>query len=1604
LSPPPPSEEGTIAFIDTAQNILYPGRSFRFQESDSPVAFTKIILNNSHATTGGTVTLSATDILIDQGSVFNLDTPGRVFLNAPNVRINGSSTLLMSGNETVTSAEILLTNSATLSHVPDGKISLNIPAITIDPTSTISADGKGYAAGPGSGRANSGGGYGGHGSAGYACCSGDPSAFDSGGVTYGSTLQPTDLGSGTGSTRGGGAIRLIVTGKLTIEGNITANGETGGSGGSIYITAHSLEGSGKLAANGGNFIYQYAGGGGGGRIAVYFVGSTYSGSSEVQGGSGYWGPAQEGTIVFTDTAQNILYPGPSFRFEESDSPFTFNKIILNHSRSTVNGSVLLSTTDLVIDLGSELNLGTTGSISLVATTVHINGSSTLFLGGNETVSSNAFILTQYATLSHVPGGKIYLTIPTLTIDPTSAVSADGKGYGGDGPGSGRVNSGGGYGGHGAPGLACCSGDPSSWDGGGSVYGSALQPTDLGSGDGTARGGGAIRLIVTDSLTINGKVTANGDPEGSGGSIFITAQTLDGSGNLAANGGNYNYQYAGGGGGGRIAAYYTTSAFSGTAEAKGGSGYWGPAGDGTVIISGLTSNSPVSLVPLAQVTFTNSTNSETITVKSANVNSATVQGNISGSMDITDLRFVTVTTGAFRDEGFVLGNWNATLEGVNYKGTLEGEVFFSGPDNTTYLKGTTSGQIIGIVEGELTESVPESGIFDILYATWQMDQVNSQSTTGTLLINGSITSQGSTDYPGTGIYAIQTMIEGTASGHYTGPLSTVLTHVRIADPESAYDGYGFSVISYTSREGSGKGWTFDRQKGKGITEMHGLLSSPIYGLMGGTLDETKSPLKLFLSIERMDLGIPVMADLEVIQPKTLTISPGQTWDYTITIRNNGLAPAENVVVVDSLPARVTYINSSQGGIYKWDTHEVIWKLGTLDAKTSKTVSVKVTSQWGMPIGTTLNNIVMVGTTSPEKDVYLNPAEGLYNLQEYLDYQPTRIISSKYVTPSEFNDTLIADPSLFDLYNFIVGGGYHDTHVTGVITFSDGSQITQHYMESTKGDEVAILTKEVNSAQPEKNGATIIGINKAGDLSVYNREGKVTISDTGTTVEGNPSPYTCRYVDRLRNCLAEALPGIAMDVASEAAAPGVQSIRKVAKGFWDGAWMAVDCIACRNGLDEYCEGCFQKSAATYQNLIDAPPIIGDLTWCGVRATDPSAYSCTYCTYTSRCPSKWNIFAFPNSLITTHCTQDCRIADASDEYGPSDPRYRPFRLCDREIPGGKCQMVGEGEAQCIDPRNTVDQPTYIWVARDPNIKFGPEGHVLAGQTLDYRIEYENVGEGIAFGVYFIDTLDEDLDASSLTIGPVYSTVDNSQIAPAGRYNPGTRTITWLPGEVGSHEGGYSNISVKVRRDAPDDTEIINYGIVYFPSVPEETRTNAIVSVVGINHPPSIPANPTPSNNDTNVTNTTSLLWTTNDPDSDTLRYDVYFGNTTPLPILERDTFSTIANPGNLAEATTYSWQVIARDPDGAETPGPVWIFSTKSAQPSVIPLPGITNPPTDPDGDGLYEDLNANNRKDFNDVVLMFNQMQWIAANEPVSAFDFNGNGRVDFNDIVKLFGEI
>jgi len=72
-----------------------------------------------------------------------------------------------------------------------------------------------------------------------------------------------------------------------------------------------------------------------------------------------------------------------------------------------------------------------------------------------------------------------------------------------------------------------------------------------------------------------------------------------------------------------------------------------------------------------------------------------------------------------------------------------------------------------------------------------------------------------------------------------------------------------------------------------------------------------------------------------------------------------------------------------------------------------------------------------------------------------------------------------------------------------------------------------------------------------------------------------------------------------------------------------------------------------------------------------------------------------------------------------------------------------------------------------------------------------------------------------------------------------------------------------------------------------------------------------------------------------------------------------------------------------------------------PGVDPVPGGSGAPTDTDGDGLYDDVNGNGRRDFGDILLFFDRMEWIAKNGPRAAFDFNGNGVIDFGDTIRLF---
>jgi hypothetical protein len=65
---------------------------------------------------------------------------------------------------------------------------------------------------------------------------------------------------------------------------------------------------------------------------------------------------------------------------------------------------------------------------------------------------------------------------------------------------------------------------------------------------------------------------------------------------------------------------------------------------------------------------------------------------------------------------------------------------------------------------------------------------------------------------------------------------------------------------------------------------------------------------------------------------------------------------------------------------------------------------------------------------------------------------------------------------------------------------------------------------------------------------------------------------------------------------------------------------------------------------------------------------------------------------------------------------------------------------------------------------------------------------------------------------------------------------------------------------------------------------------------------------------------------------------------------------------------------------------------------PIAGNANPPADPNGDGLYEDVNGDGDVTFDDAVSVAFAGDLTEAQR--SALDFDGDGDVDFDDAVEL----
>jgi hypothetical protein len=155
-----------------------------------------------------------------------------------------------------------------------------------------------------------------------------------------------------------------------------------------------------------------------------------------------------------------------------------------------------------------------------------------------------------------------------------------------------------------------------------------------------------------------------------------------------------------------------------------------------------------------------------------------------------------------------------------------------------------------------------------------------------------------------------------------------------------------------------------------------------------------------------------------------------------------------------------------------------------------------------------------------------------------------------------------------------------------------------------------------------------------------------------------------------------------------------------------------------------------------------------------------------------------------------------------------------------------------------------------------------------------------------------------------------------------------------------------------------------------------------VWVNSPPFAPANPAPQNEGTGVEVETELSWSGGDPNlGDTVKYDVYFGETNPPPLVASKQPDTTFDPGVLLYLSTYHWQVIAWDNHDTSMAGPVWSFTTKP--------------------EWTYGDCNRDEEISISDVVYLINYLFKAGpAPDPVQAGDANCDSEITVSDVIYL----
>ena len=558
-----------------------------------------------------------------------------------------------------------------------------------------------------------------------------------------------------------------------------------------------------------------------------------------------------------------------------------------------------------------------------------------------------------------------------------------------------------------------------------------------------------------------------------------------------------------------------------------------------------------------------------------------------------------------------------------------------------------------------------------------------------------------------------------------------------------------------------------------------------------------------------------------------IVPGEEITDVIQYDNNVGITLEDAIAVYQLPGYFTYVSATKGGMFHEEEKQVYWMLGNLSPNEKGYLSVKVRVPWGIPNHTKLSMYADIAARNIPSSV---------NVDDYLAYTPVEVVSETNLTGGQISQLLSSDPELKNNYDHALSLGYVFDQVTQEVSFSDGSSVVILAMIDPEEYGPVFLKKVGDSVFMEKYGES------SSTYSLFKKDGgyRINLYDGSSTPWGTWAEAHDESLAPL-GTRAEGISQAINNCVSVCIAQTVPEWNDYIKDKFKGS-IRKTCLLCQASLNrgkrdpDACSYCAREYLAVHREKRDLQygekiaPCVEDCE------RQSGKWQCVKDQIHSFCSSLDPILDILDIGFTGrinvgaevyNCVVDTTGSRWVKDTGKSRKCYEEIgEFCTVTPPPAHCYKCPPASLNQYGAMRAVGFycPRYATPTRretesggDPNAKsVDVSGQVIPGQKLTYTIEYENVGEGAAYGVFIMDELDPNLDETSLVINN------------GGTYSNASRLLSWDIGTLASKAKGSVTFSVNVKNGLPSGTEITNYADVYFPSVPEITPTNAVVNIV--------------------------------------------------------------------------------------------------------------------------------------------------------------------------------